>query len=298
VLSLSTAIYTSITSGTMSVTKGAFASGTSISGGAMLVLSSGTASGGDVFDGGSVTVSSKGITSGLADFGTVTVQAGGTDKASQIADRGSMLVFGTAVDEKIFFGMTVYSGGTASNVTIDGGTLILQGGGRATGAVNFSGSGGTFQTDASVPTVNINGFAAGAGNSIILDSVTYASGASVAVTKANVVTISDGGATYNLNIIGAKVGETDFTFGQGSVLTRGAVSNAKMSFVAPAASEPAATTGTLTSDDLSATLVANPGTNEAPPAVASAAVVAAWLGPDLLVRTGQAQPAPVISHSL
>jgi autotransporter passenger strand-loop-strand repeat protein len=296
VLSLSTAIYTNITSGTVSVTKGAFASGTNMSGGTMLVAASGTASGGDIFSGGSVTVASKGVTSGLTTFGIVTVQSGGSDKASQIGVGGAMLVLGTATGETIFGAMTVYSGGTASNVTIEGGTLELNGG-RTTGAVTFSGSAGNFLADKSVPSVNINGFAAGAGNIITLGSVTYAAGASAVVTKANVVTIIDDGTSYNLNIIGAKVGETDFTFGPGSELTRGAVNNAKMSFVSPPASEPAPTAGPVNHEDLSATLATSQYTSAAPPAVASAAVVAAWLGPDLLIRAGQAQPAPVISHS-
>ena len=98
----------------------------------------------------------------------------------------------------------------------------------------FSGNGGAFIVDSNVmPSAVISGFIAG--DAIKLTAVPYATSDTVSVNKPGVVTVSAGGASYNLNIAGATVGETDFVFGSGSVLTR--TGSAQMMFIAPQQAE-------------------------------------------------------------
>jgi hypothetical protein len=91
-----------------------------------------------------------------------------------------------------------------------------------------------------MPTNVISGFVAG--DTIQLAGVTYVSGATVTVASAGVVSIKDGSNTYNLNIAGATVGETDFQFSSSSLLTKGAAA-AKPKFLPSLASSSAAKTG-------------------------------------------------------
>jgi len=113
----------------------------------------------------------------------------------------------------------VSKGATDTGATIAGGTLDLLSGARAVGPIAFAGTtGGTLILGGKVfSTETITGF--GAGDVIKLENVGYVFGASVAVTQPGIVTITDGSASYNLNIAGAVVGETSFKFGPGSVLT-------------------------------------------------------------------------------
>jgi hypothetical protein len=71
-----------------------------------------------------------------------------------------------------------------------------------------------------MPSTVISGFEVG--DSIDLSYVPYSTSDSVSVNAPNLVTISAGSKTYNLHIAGATVGETDFSFGAGSILTGGA----------------------------------------------------------------------------
>ena len=116
----------------------------------------------------------------------------------------------------------------------------MKSGGSSPPNVYFAGSGGEFTIDSpSMPTAIISGFAAG--DKIKLAAVTYASSDTVSVKTAGVVTISAGGKAYNLNIAGAKAGETDFVFGSGSLLTKTA-EQPKMAF---AAAQPTAAPGSF-----------------------------------------------------
>jgi autotransporter passenger strand-loop-strand repeat protein len=129
---------------------------------------------------------------------------------------------------------TIESGGIASNSVISGGTLDVVNGGSEAGAVYFEGTGGEFVIGATtMPATVISGFAFG--DKIEMAGVTYSAGATAVVKSAGVVTISNGGVTYKLNIAGAAAGEK-FTFSKGSILTETAataVSSAQMSFLTP-----------------------------------------------------------------
>jgi autotransporter passenger strand-loop-strand repeat protein len=164
------------------------------------------------------------------------VFAGGTAIATKVGNGGHEHVYGTTSGLTVSTGgyVTVYSGGGASNTTIAGGTLEVKSGGSSPVAIHFTGSGGEFIVDSPAkPTVVISGFAAG--DKIELAAVKYAASDTVTVKTAGVVTVSAGGKAYNLNIAGAKVGETDFVFSTGSILTKTASAAVKMAFIAPAA---------------------------------------------------------------
>ena len=184
------------------------------------------------------TTSASVITSG----GTQVVFAGGTASATNVRNLGQEAVYGKILGMTVSSGgyATVYSGGIASNTHISGGTLEVKSGGSSPPNVYFAGSGGEFTIDSpSMPTAIISGFAAG--DKIKLAAVTYASSDTVSVKTAGVVTISASGKAYNLNIAGAKAGETDFVFGSGSLLTKTA-EQPKMAF---AAAQPTAAPGSF-----------------------------------------------------
>ncbi len=128
----------------------------------------------------------------------------------------------------------IHGGGTAAATTIAGGTLELEIGAKVTGGISFSAAkGGKLTIDSvTMPAATISGFISG--DTIALAGVAYNKTDTVAVAKAGVVTITAPGKAYNLNIAGATVGETDFHFGTGSILTRSAAP-AKMQFLTPAA---------------------------------------------------------------
>jgi hypothetical protein len=90
-----------------------------------------------------------------------------------------------------------------------------------------------------MPTVTISGF--GKGDHIQLAGVTSATGAKAAVKTAGIITITDGGTSYNLHIAGATVGQKVY-FNSASILTTAVPAPAQMQFLAPPepASEPAA----------------------------------------------------------
>jgi hypothetical protein len=83
-----------------------------------------------------------------------------------------------------------------------------------------------------MPTATITGFIAG--DTIGLAGVVYNKYDTVTVKTAGIVSVVTPGKTYNLNIAGATVGEQDFAFGAGSLLTKRAVMVPKMQFIAPA----------------------------------------------------------------
>jgi hypothetical protein len=118
-----------------------------------------------------------------------------------------------------------------SRTTIEGGKLEIGKGGKAAGLVTFSGVDGERIIDTrALPGATISGFAAT--DSIVLSAIPYSTSDFVSVNAPGIVTISAGGKTCNLHIAGATLGETDFAFGSGSVLTRGAAAQA--SFLRPA----------------------------------------------------------------
>jgi autotransporter passenger strand-loop-strand repeat protein len=147
--------------------------------------------------------------------GTIAHTIGGT--AEQFVFSGA-----TASNSKILAGgvESIYSGATAAHTTIAGGELLVQIGGKLSSGVTFNSTkGGDLVIDsATMPTATISGFIAG--DTITLAGVTYNASDKVTVGTAGTVTISTPGINYKLDIAGATVGETDFKFSTGSVLTR------------------------------------------------------------------------------
>jgi autotransporter passenger strand-loop-strand repeat protein len=160
---------------------------------------------------------------------SATILGGGTELVSAGA---------TVIDTQLFGSSTVDSGGLTSGATVNaGGIELVQSGGIVNGAtiaggilnadtsyisgpIDFTSTGGEMIIGTkTIPTsFVVSGFASG--DSIQLAAVTYSAGATVAVDTPGVVTITNGGQEYNLNIAGATVGETDFVFTSGSILTK------------------------------------------------------------------------------
>ncbi len=172
--------------------------------------------------------------------GKTTISAAGT-AAHTIGTNAEQFVLsgGTATASKITAGgiEQVEKGGTSTAGTIAGGTLVLDVGAHVLQGIGFTtATGGKLIIDsATMPTATITGFIAG--DTIKLAGVVYNPNDTVKVATAGTVTIAAPGTSYQLNIAGATVGETDFRFGTGSVLTRTAAP--KMAFLSREAAVPA-----------------------------------------------------------
>jgi len=171
------------------------------------------------------------------------VEAGGTvantvlDSGSRAAETGGLMINTLIKTDAL---LEVVAGGVASDTTIAGGTMFIEGpasspsepAGTASGAIDFSGKGGTLVV-ALPPTVVISGFAAG--DSIEFFNTLYATGDKVSVKKAGVVTVTLNGVSVDLKVAGAKKGETDFKLAEGiygATLTKKSTA-AAMSFLTP-----------------------------------------------------------------
>jgi autotransporter passenger strand-loop-strand repeat protein len=203
-----------------------------------------------------------------------TVFAGGIASATQVHGFGQANVLGSAAGMTVSSGgmAIVYSGGTASGSLVSGGELVLESGGKASGSITFAGSGGLVKIyGTTMPTAVFSGFVSS--DEIVLAGVTYSAGATVSVRTSGVVTISNGTATYNLDIAGAAVGSTNYSFGSGSVLTT-TINAAVVRQAAPAAMaflRPAAAPAQAAADFAVLPTAAGPEAAKfAPPAVMSA----------------------------
>jgi hypothetical protein len=195
----------------------------------------------------------------ITSVGTKTTITAPAAKAATILGNNAaefVLSGGTATKTTVKTGglEEVYKGGTAAGATIGGGELILELGATLTTGVSFTAvKGGELVLDsATLPTATITGFIAG--DTIDLAGIAYTSGDSVTVAKAGVVSINTPGKTYNLNIAGATVGETDFQFSTSSFLTKITAAKPAMDFLRPAA----ATTVSMRRETEVGTMLATP----------------------------------------
>jgi len=193
--------------------------------GTQIVSNFATVSGGIIYSGGTQMILGGGFVSGT------TISKGGIQIDGGFASSTVILTGGTEF---------VSSGGTASTTSIQGGKLEVMSGGNATGDILFIGTGSELLIESkTMPTAEIEDFKSG--DSIVLAAVPYSAGDTATVSKPGVVTVSAGGKAYNLNISGAKVGETDFTFGPGSILTKSDAP--QMTFLRPPANASAGLAG-------------------------------------------------------
>lgn len=225
-----TANNTSLSGGSEFVSSGGIANGTMLSTtGHQYVSSSGTANATIISGEGVQEVDSGGTAYGTIinavipgySFGQILL--GGTAYRTIVNNGGveTAGAGGIAIRTEINIGgkELISAGGASINTRIAGGVLEVAAGGNVTRGIHFSGSGGELILDsATMPATTITGFVPG--DSIRLAGVIYNASDSVSVKKPGVVSISAGGAKYNLHIAGARPGETDFNFGPGSILTR------------------------------------------------------------------------------
>jgi autotransporter passenger strand-loop-strand repeat protein len=135
---------------------------------------------------------------------TSTVSSGVTDTSDVVLSSGTEIVAsgGIASATTIQFGgfEQVMAGGTAAATAISGGTLEIQSGGLVgSGGATFSGTGGVFRVDGTtMPTSTISGFTVG--DTIDLAGVSFANGGGVQLGTGNVLTVTEGGTSYTLNL--------------------------------------------------------------------------------------------------
>ncbi|HEY0912601.1 MAG TPA: Hint domain-containing protein, partial [Bradyrhizobium sp.] len=106
---------------------------------------------------------------------------------------------------------TVFAGGTASEITINGGTLDVKSGGGAPDAISFTGAGGALELDAAPAhggaiigvTATIDGFAVN-GDTIDLAGLAYVSGGTATLLPGNSLQITEGSNTANLRFDGGQ----------------------------------------------------------------------------------------------
>ena len=166
--------------------------------GSALATSAGVIEAQTIESGGSLTISSGGIASGL------TVRAGGGETASAGGTIHGGAVHGSAV---------VSSGGTESGVTLSGGSLLVESGGLAHGAMDFDGAGGVLSIDDTKGTFGgtvsgfLSGGAAPAPTGNIINLQDFGTGAKVTATAANTLLVTSGGVSLTLDVAGVTKGE-------------------------------------------------------------------------------------------
>ena len=228
--------------------------------------------------------------------GSEYVTSGGASYDTEISGgKETVSSGGVAISTTVFNGGSeiVSSGGVTSRTTMEGGKVEIAKGGKAAGLVTFSGGDGELVIDArAMPGATISGFAAT--DRIVLSAIHYSTSDSVSVNAPNIVTVSAGGKTYNLHIAGATVGETDFSFGPGSILTRDAAT--QPSFLRPAASAPPE--ANVLDEKAVMTAATAPPASAAGGAVTSASVGPAWQPTNALTVHQESLAQIFSSHTL
>jgi autotransporter passenger strand-loop-strand repeat protein len=142
--------------------------------------------------------------------GRETIFSGGVASFTTVSNFGAELVSGGGESLSTTIGSagleTVLSGGTASATTIDAlGRLTLASGAIASGGIAFDGGGGTLAIAGAVmPATTIGGFANG--DTIDLTTVVFSSGGTTDFSS-GVLTVSQGGSAYVLNLSGDYTGD-------------------------------------------------------------------------------------------
>jgi autotransporter passenger strand-loop-strand repeat protein len=152
--------------------------------------------------------------------GELIVASGGT-AAGAVISSGFLANAGVTIDTVVLSGgieyvsaatlvpvsgqFAVVPGGTAIGTVLDaGGTLVLQSGAVASGGIAFNGSGAFLDISATVmPATPISGFAPT--DRIDLINIPYGSGGSATYTS-GVLTVSEGGQSYDLTLAGTYTG--------------------------------------------------------------------------------------------
>jgi autotransporter passenger strand-loop-strand repeat protein len=181
---------------------GGSASGATVSGSQVIYLA-GVASGSTVYNGGNQEVTQGGRTVGTTiDFGGGVQQVDVLGFASgTIIEGGEEDVFGSATGTTISVGASevVAAGGTTSNTTIDGGTLVLSAGAKASGSITFGAAGGELQIfGKTMPKAVLSGLSPAA--TIDLADVKFKAGGSATIGAGNALKIVESGKSYLLKI--------------------------------------------------------------------------------------------------
>jgi autotransporter passenger strand-loop-strand repeat protein len=189
---------------------GSVASGTTLIGGTEIVTSEDAAIGTNVGGQGYQIVSSGGLA-------RQTIVSSGTE---------AVLSGGTAIHTTLDAGGTVIVNGVASNSIIAGGTLDILSGGTAAGVITFTGSGTLIINGTTMPLTTISGFAVS--DTIDLAGIAYSdSGTAAFNSSTDILTVTEGGSSYQLTLAGAASDSFDISqdSGSGSFVTISSVIN-------------------------------------------------------------------------
>ncbi|HET9019132.1 MAG TPA: Hint domain-containing protein, partial [Acetobacteraceae bacterium] len=167
-----------------------------------------------VASGGTDVIAAGATASGDFTFGG-TISVGGTASDTMVSGGSeTVLAGGSSVDDTATFGgsVTVSSGGVAFAPRIgSAGTLVLDAGAVVSGAISYvAGSGGIVGSNGilvisgtTMPTNIISGFdlrSVSQGDTIDLASVPFATGGTVSLGAGNVLSVTEGGSTYALQL--------------------------------------------------------------------------------------------------
>jgi autotransporter passenger strand-loop-strand repeat protein len=200
------AIATTVSAGALEdILSGGSALSTTISGGGVaFVFSGGAATSTFLANDGTLYVLAGGSASGTVLDGNAKEFVSGIDTSAIVSSGDSQIVEsgGIAIATTILSGGTqlVSAGGTASDTVISGGTLDISAGGIVSGAVSFSGTGGTYEIDGTaIPGATVSGFISG--DSFDLRGIAFDSGAGhVDLTSGNVLVVTENGSAYDINL--------------------------------------------------------------------------------------------------
>ena len=196
--------------GTLYVASGGVVSGAVLAGGSDVVQGGSAVA--TVATGGSETVLSGGVVSSstVGAGGVEAVSAGGTTVAAQVTGGGMVLVSSGGVASGTVLGAggsaVISTGGSAGAMTIDaGGLLVLSSGATTYSSLAFAGSGGVLAIGGTLmPTVPISGLVLGD----TIDLTAIAKATASLDTTSDLLTITSGGSSYNLQLAGSYTGDT------------------------------------------------------------------------------------------
>ncbi|WP_342711237.1 AIDA repeat-containing protein [Bradyrhizobium sp. B124] len=179
-----------------------------LAGGIENVLSGGVVTGvtssGTGISGGTVNVSSGGAIdhTTVSSGGMLNILSGATAHHVAVSSGGTFKVAGAVTSNvAVFAGGTeiVSSGGSTGPVTISGGVVELLAGSVASGGITFGGSGGQLKIDGTLmPSTTISGLVLG--DSIDLAGVTFSSGGAVTLLPGNILQVTEGASSYDLQL--------------------------------------------------------------------------------------------------
>ncbi len=179
--------------------------------GASVVLSAGSSLYATVNSGATQIVDSGGVANGSEIDGNQIVNSGGFSEAVAVVSAGNLFVNsgGSAGDVLVVSNgyLEVRSGGAVSGVVISGGGLVIaDAGGNLSGGVTFADVTGEYVTSNATGLTNVNDFQTG--DLLVAAGLAFVSAGSAVLGGSDLLTISQGAASFTVQFDGTVTGET------------------------------------------------------------------------------------------